>query len=106
MDKRSNLPILNLNRFEIYDPSIFRTGDFVEANFSVFAFPVDKERCAMRLVLRTLALVDGGQSTKAATNMESSSESSRQTPIIRKRTYYDEDESEDVSRNLKRMSTK
>lgn len=54
---------LNLKRFKVYNLSIFRMGDFVEANFSVFTFPVDKNRCVMRLVLQTLALLDGGQST-------------------------------------------
>ncbi|KAF8425002.1 hypothetical protein L210DRAFT_3653314 [Boletus edulis BED1] len=99
-------------KFELYDPSIFRIGDFVEANFSVFAFPIDKDICGMRLVLRTLALLDGGQSTraeirrKAATHVEPINEASGSAPIIRKRTYYSEDESEAVSRNLKRMSTK
>ncbi|KAF8141119.1 hypothetical protein EV363DRAFT_1464591 [Boletus edulis] len=99
-------------KFELYDPSIFRISDFVEANFSVFAFPIDKDICGMRLVLRTLALLDGGQSTraeirrKAATHVEPINEASGSAPIIRKRTYYSEDESEAVSRNLKRMSTK
>ncbi|KAF8416928.1 hypothetical protein L210DRAFT_3581592 [Boletus edulis BED1] len=98
-------------KFEIYDPSIFRTGDFVEANFSIFAFPTDNENCGMRLVLRTLALLDGGQSTraeirrKAATHVEPNEQASGSVPIIRKRTYYNEDDSEAVSRSLKRMST-
>ncbi|KAF8125100.1 hypothetical protein EV363DRAFT_1176464 [Boletus edulis] len=97
-------------KFETCDPSIFRSGDLVEVNFSVFAFPIDKENCGMRFVMRTLALVDGGQSTraeirrKAATHTERNDEASGSAPIIRKRSYYDGDESESVSQNLKRMN--
>ncbi|KAF8133028.1 hypothetical protein EV363DRAFT_1397922 [Boletus edulis] len=106
-------------KFETCDPSIFRSGDLVEVNFSIFAFPIDKEN----------SLVDGGQSTvghqssttvshhteelngeqraeirqKTVTHTERN-EASGSAPIVRKRSYYDGDESESVSQNLKRQA--
>ena len=48
-----------LVRFEVVNPSIFRLGDIVEAQVSLVTFPAKEGRSVMRLMLRSLALLDG-----------------------------------------------
>ena len=46
-------------RFDVISPSIFRPGDIVEAQVSLVTFPVKEGQSVMRLMLRSLALLDG-----------------------------------------------
>lgn len=48
-----------LVRFDVVSPSIFRPGDIVEAQVSLVTFPAKEGRSVMRLMLRSLALLDG-----------------------------------------------
>ena len=46
-------------RFDVVSPSIFHPGDIVEAQVSLVTFPAKEGRSVMRLMLRSLALLDG-----------------------------------------------
>ena len=46
-------------RFEVVSPSIFNPGDIVEAQVSLIIFPVKEGQSVMRLMLWSLALLDG-----------------------------------------------
>ena len=54
--------IAHMNRlvsFKVISPSIFCPGDIVEAQVSLVTFPVKEGQSVMRLMLQSLALLDG-----------------------------------------------
>ena len=48
-----------LVRFKVISPSIFHPGDIVEAQVSLVTFPAKEGLSVMRLMLWSLALLDG-----------------------------------------------
>ena len=60
MSCRKLIAHMNMSvRFEVVSPSIFNPGDIVEAQVSLIIFPVKEGQSVMRLMLWSLALLDG-----------------------------------------------
>ena len=60
MSCRKLIAHMNMSvRFDVVSPSIFHPGDIVEAQVSLVIFPAKEGRSVMRLMLWSLAPLDG-----------------------------------------------